>query len=137
MNNITEDLHCSNGPVASLPGSKHKFPAGTTCDDHPDRLAVARVQGETDSFGCEYHCLCQECYDEVVKYADSDESKSGTCDWCKTHQTTLAFHRDMDEGQGGPVYRVCSGCRTKESEALYEEINRTGSTVFDDFDDVF
>lgn len=35
------------------------------CDDHPDVPAVARVQGETDSFGCEMHDLCQACLDEL------------------------------------------------------------------------
>ena len=41
------------GPISSLPGSGHSVPDGAMCDEHPDRPAVARVQGETDSFGCE------------------------------------------------------------------------------------
>jgi hypothetical protein len=39
------------GPISSLPGSTHAAPTAGMCDDHPDRPAVARVQGETDSFG--------------------------------------------------------------------------------------
>ncbi len=36
------------GPISSLPGAYHSLPKGTMCDEHPDRPAVARVQGETD-----------------------------------------------------------------------------------------
>lgn len=36
------------------------------CDDHPDRPATHRVQGETDSFGCEYIDWCQECHDKYL-----------------------------------------------------------------------
>lgn len=49
------------GPISTLPGHRHKLPSGATCDDHPDRPAVARIQGETDSFK-----------------AKSDESPAGT-----------------------------------------------------------
>ena len=45
------------GPISTLPGARHALPAGTMCDEHPDRPAVARVQGETDSFGCELNDL--------------------------------------------------------------------------------
>jgi hypothetical protein len=41
------------GPISTLPGHSHQVPDGTVCDDHPDRPAVARIQGETDSFGAE------------------------------------------------------------------------------------
>lgn len=41
------------GPTSYLPGHHCKLPPGTMCDEHPDRLAIARVQGETDSFGSE------------------------------------------------------------------------------------
>lgn len=55
------------GPVSTLPGAGHALPAGTMCDDHPDRPAVARIQGETDSFGSELWDLCEECRDEMQK----------------------------------------------------------------------
>ncbi|MGY7975507.1 hypothetical protein L1Q33_25460, partial [Klebsiella pneumoniae] len=57
----------SNGPVSTLRGHFCSLPTDSKCDEHPDRLAVRRVQGETDSFGCEYHDMCQECLDEYVK----------------------------------------------------------------------
>jgi hypothetical protein len=59
---------CSSSRVFSRSGSLHRVPSGMTCDDHPERLAVKRVQGETDSFGCEYIDWCQECYDNYVVY---------------------------------------------------------------------
>jgi hypothetical protein len=47
------------GPISTLPGSSHHdVPDGMMCDDHPDRPAVTRLQGETDSFGSEMHDLC-------------------------------------------------------------------------------
>ncbi|TKI01529.1 hypothetical protein FCN80_26365, partial [Martelella alba] len=54
----------SNGPVSTLPGQFSGVPAGVKCDEHHDRDAVKRVQGETDSFGCEYYDMCQECLDK-------------------------------------------------------------------------
>ena len=49
------------GPISTLPGCERAVDPGTMCDEHPDRPAVARVQGETDSFGSEQHDLCAEC----------------------------------------------------------------------------
>jgi hypothetical protein len=48
------------GPISTLPGAVHRVPEGATCDEHPDRPAVLRVQGETDSFGSETIDYCQE-----------------------------------------------------------------------------
>ncbi len=113
----------SNGSVATLPNSSHAFPAGTMCDMHPDRFAVARIQGETDSFGCEYNDMCQTCLDEHHAYVKSPEATTGVCEWCKKLKTTLRNRRDYEEGMAGPVYRVCSECVTKENESLSEELN--------------
>jgi hypothetical protein len=38
------------------------------CDQHPDRLAVVRLQGETDSFGAELNDMCTECRDAYREY---------------------------------------------------------------------
>lgn len=71
----------SSGRVMTRTGSHHKVPAGATCDDHPDRPAVHRVQGETDSFGCEYIDWCQECYDKYQQYlCDNPVSQRPTHD---------------------------------------------------------
>jgi hypothetical protein len=109
----------SKGPVSTLPGHKMGLPPGTICDTHPDRLAVARVQGETDSFGCEYNDLCKECL--AYEREMLAQTKHGKCDWCKSIVTTLRPRRDYDEGMSGPVYMVCEGCVIAENKRLAEE----------------
>lgn len=112
------------GPISSLPGSGHALPEGTKCDNHPDRPAVARIQGETDSFGCEMNDLCQECLDADRAYERSEEARTGRCDWCKKPSTDLRWKRDHEEGLHGPVYHVCGACAKaydaeKEDELAY------------------
>lgn len=109
------------GPISSLPGSSHALPDGAMCDRHQDRPAVARIQGETDSFGCEMTDCCQECVDEIRAYARSTEARSGQCEWCKEQATDLRDRRDFDEGMRGPVYRVCRACVKQHNERLKEE----------------
>jgi hypothetical protein len=99
------------GPISTLPGTMHELPDGAMCDEHPDRHAVARIQGETDSFGCEMIDCCQDCLDEIRAYNHSSDARTGKCDWCKSDATDLSDHRDYDEGLYGPVYRVCGACR--------------------------
>ncbi|MER9471020.1 hypothetical protein [Mesorhizobium sp. M0520] len=115
------------GPISTLPGSGHDFPDGTPCDEHPDRQAVARIQGETDSFGSEMNDMCQECLDayrEEMKNADW----SGVCDWCKDHKPRLRPRRDYEEGMAGRVYDVCDDCIKRENDELEKEIG----TYWDD-----
>ncbi len=115
----------SRGPVASLPGAVDRSESalsGSMCDNHDDRKAVIRVQGETDSFGCEYHHLCQECHD--AWNAEVDPLETGDCDWCKNPSTGLRPTRDTDEGMAGPVYYVCQPCRKKQSDRDYAEYAR-------------
>ncbi|TJW14340.1 MAG: hypothetical protein E5W82_10200 [Mesorhizobium sp.] len=124
------------GPISSLPGSGHALPEGTPCDDHPDRPAVARIQGETDSFGSEMNDMCQECLDahrEEMKNRD----RSGTCEWCKDHKPYLSQTRDYDEGMSGRVYDVCTECIRKRDDAAREELNQYADERDDygDYDD--
>lgn len=123
------------GPISTLPGSRHTFPYGTMCDEHPDRPAVARIQGETDSFGCEMNDCCQECVDEIRSYAA--EARCGQCDWCKHEATDLRDARDYEEGMCGPVYRVCGECIRQRNEAAREELDRYYDARFDEWDDDF
>ena len=58
----------STSRVPTRTGSLHKVPKGAMCDDHTDRPATRRVQGETDSFGCEYIDMCDECHDKLMTY---------------------------------------------------------------------
>lgn len=107
------------GPISTLPGSSHSVPKGTMCDAHPERPAIARIQGETDSFGSEMHDCCEEC----VKEIRSTPRRVGVCDWCKAKNVETRPHRDFEEGLYGPVYDVCAECRRKEIEALEAELD--------------
>ena len=109
-----------SGPVSTLPGHCSAPPEGAACDDHPDRLATKRIQGETDSFGAEYHDLCDECAQAI---AASDSGTEGRCDWCKTHAANRRPIRDIDEGQCGPVYYVCQPCRDRYTVSLGAELD--------------
>ena len=112
----------SNGPVSTLPGHSEPLPHGATCDVHPERLAATRVQGETDSFGCEYNDLCKECLDELRAHAR--EAKRGVCDWCGALATDLRDRRDYDEGMSGRVYSVCGECVQRQNREIEEELSR-------------
>lgn len=129
------ELHVSNGSVSSMPGSSHALPKGAMCDCHPKVPAVARIQGETDSFGCEYNLMCQACLDEhriAVREAFNAESR---CDYCKTMQRHCSSMRDYDEGMGGPVYNVCPACRKRVNDRIAEELERYDGEF--DFDDAY
>lgn len=127
------------GPISSLPGTSHSVPKGMECDYHPGVPAVARIQGETDSFGCEMEDICQQCLDERRAYRCSDAGKAealaertGVCDWCKEAATDLRNARDYDEGMYGPVYRVCGGCIKRQNDEINEELSRYDGQ-FDDY----
>lgn len=110
------------GPIRTLPGAAHHVPDGEACDHHPDRPAVARIQGETDSFGAELHDLCQECLEADRRAAASPEARTGTCDWCKGEATDLAWRRDYEEGMAARVYRVCGACRKRDDARIAEDL---------------
>lgn len=120
---------CSSGPTRSLPGQAAIAENLVICDDHPDRLAVKRVVGEVDSFGCEYMHMCQQCYDEF-KAHESAADTSGKCDWCKSHKQALTPHRDFEEGSCGRVYDVCGDCIDDERKRIEEE-NRMNDMEMD------
>lgn len=109
------------GPCSTLPGAVHKLPAGARCDTHPERLAVKRIQGETDSFGAELNDMCQECVDEYRAYVA--QARPGVCDWCKKESLDLRPRRDFEEGSYGPVYRVCCSCVEREYQSLQDELD--------------
>lgn len=106
------------GPISTLPGAAHSLPHGAKCDEHPDRKAVVRLQGETDSFGAELLDMCEECRAEYVADMRSDDARSGPCDWCRAEAQDLANTRDYDEGTRGPVYRVCGACRKRQNDSI-------------------
>lgn len=110
------------GPISSLPGSSHALPDGAMCDDHPKRKAVARIQGETDSFGCEMLDVCAECLAEIRKY--KAENRTGMCEWCQREATDLRPARDYDEGMAGRIYEVCGACIKRRNDEAREEMSR-------------
>lgn len=124
--------HVSHGPVSSLPGRTFAPDAGMTCDTegHEDLPAVKRVQGETDSFGCEYIDMCQECYDKHLAYVPEDQ----TCDRCHTFGQ-CSPRRDPDEGMSGPVYYLCQACRRRDAQRDQEEYESYESAFVDYIDD--
>jgi hypothetical protein len=123
----------SQGPVSTLPGHTQQVEPQVMCDQHNDRPAVRRVQGETDSFGCEYHDLCQECIDEMRAAIEAD--RVGVCDWCLKDAKDLRDRRDIDEGMCGRVYRVCGECVNVENARLAAEMNESGYYDRWDFED--
>ncbi len=110
------------GPISSLPGSGHDVPTGMMCDEHSNRPATHRVQGETDSMGCEMHDMCDECFAEYRAEIKTEDT-SGKCDWCKNHAPALRSRRDYEEGSCGPVYLVCNPCIAAENKRLEEELS--------------
>lgn len=123
------------GPISTLPGRGYDFPIGTRCDDHPDRPAVARIQGETDSFGCEMIDMCQECLAEHRAYVRSPEATTGRCDWCKAEVSDFRRTRDYEEGMYGPVYEVCGACRKRRDDATNAYLDSFGDGGWDEPDD--
>lgn len=96
------------GPTNNLPGTLLHFPPGTVCDNHPERLAYRRVQGETDSFGFEAADLCQSCFEEYEALVA--EPIVGTCEICHTADVELHDQRDPAEGPAGRIYQMCMVC---------------------------
>lgn len=128
------------GPISTLPGTSRDPPDGQMCDNHPDQPAIARIQGETDSFGCEMEDLCQQCLDEQRAYRCSEagqaeelEWRTGACEWCKNHVTDLRDARDYEEGMNGRVYRVCGACIKRVNDEAEAELRAYGD--YDDYDD--
>lgn len=91
-----------------LPGSTLKLndTSNELCDDCEEpNAAEFRVQGETDSFGCEYLFLCSRHYDEFKIEVDENPI---ACELCTQPATP---QRDLDEGLNGPVHYRCQDHR--------------------------
>lgn len=123
---MANETYVSRGPVSTLPGQGKPLEDGSMCDEH-DRPAVKKIQGETDSFGCEFFYMCQECYDAYQNEGDPVYD----CDHCHKERQCTPI-RDIDEGMSGPVYYVCSECRSKHNKRLQEECDRYADDDDDD-----
>jgi len=104
MSNVT-------GPTSNLPGALRAPPAGTPCDQHPDRIAMHRVTGEVDSFGSEENDMCQECYIEYLASVTQSKKELVECDICHNDGLDRSPARDPEEGTMGPIYIACPECR--------------------------
>lgn len=108
----------SFGPVSTLPG--HSGSGKGDCDDHPGVPAAHRIQGETDSFGAEYHDLCADCAAKMRAEIAAEREIERRCDWCGNMAKTRP-RRDFEEGLAGRVYDVCGDCVRRENDRLREE----------------
>jgi len=101
-------------------------------EGHHERPAVRRLCVEADSFGAEFHNMCQECWDEHLQNKEdikNDPEQWETCK-CGNREPSLISYRDMDEGMHGPVYEHCSKCHEKMNARIAEE-----EAYYDDHDD--
>jgi hypothetical protein len=113
------------GPIATLPGASHGVPEGAMCDEHPDRPAVTRIQGPTDSFGSEMYDCCAEC--AAAFRAELRDPNIGNCEWCNAVDVPRRAQRDYDEGMSGRVYEVCDSCRSRYQRQLEREDREYGA----------
>lgn len=104
--------------MAGLPGDIRSIGPGTPCDRHASTDAVARLQGETDSMGCEYHYLCKVCLDE---HRDK-KPEALPCERCGG-EDILTPVREIDEGMSGPVYHICTQCLKAKRERDAKELD--------------
>ena len=107
--------------MSGLPGRilSERIFEGTICEEEGcGSLATKAIQGETDSMGHETMFLCDGCHEEL-----KDSTSNGTCEWCNTANVELQAARDMDEGNHGPVYEICSSCSSKQNQRIAEEMD--------------
>lgn len=117
-----------------MPGSLHRVPPGRRCDSHPERLAVMRIQGETDSMGAELHDCCAEC--GVAMQSAIHAPQGGVCDLCHQPQLELRPYRDPEEGAAGRLYDACGSCRSTAHAYHHErDSDSSGSDAWDALQD--
>jgi len=131
---MANEMHCT-GPVSTLPGTRRTPEPGAVCDDHEDRPAVAKIQGDTDSFGAEWFYVCQECLDAFLEEmrGEKPEAEKSACDWC-SRIDHLSPIRNSGEGMCGPVYYVCKACSSAQAKRDQEEYNELFPCQPDDDD---
>ena len=93
----------------NLPGYTRKLTTPSTCE-RCGAEASFRMQGETDSFGCEYLDLCESCLNKT-----REEMHSQPCECCGSTEKVRPW-RDPEEGLCGPVYELCQSCRQRRDQ---------------------
>lgn len=97
----------SDGPVSTYRGDLFLAGRNIMCDKHNKKIALAAIQGETDSMGCEYIFACQECVDEYLKNHNNEQEMY--CEQCGLLKKTKP-RRDPEEGSSGRLYNICNEC---------------------------
>ena len=106
------------GPNSYLPGQVLKVPKGMMCDNHPEKPAVLRVVGETDSFGSELCDLCEECKQAHYKYIEEQKDLEKFCEICHGMKKDVKPRRDPEEGSCGRLYDMCPDCYRRMTDAF-------------------
>lgn len=88
--------------------------------------------GEVDSFGVEWHYLCNECVAEEKRLAEEQGPCLSTCEKCG-NQAEIKPYRDPDEGMSGPIYWACRPCIDKYMEYYKDDVSPP--VYMDDHDD--
>lgn len=137
--------YVSNGPVSTMPGHRWELVEndgtfGCETDGCESVRASWKIQGETDSFGCEYFFLCQQCEENRQKELQEENENRFTavsyCEWHRGPGTNVRPTRDIDgEGYSGPLYDVCGACRQKENERIAQELQDEFPEDDDDYED--
>lgn len=107
------------------------------CEDCTEETpATWKVAGETDSFGTEWICLCDEHHTQFKEGVE--EHGYGPCDICGSEEDTYRT-RDPEEGSHGPVYVRCQNHRMERLEDIvyFNNICRIGDHDFEDDDDIY
>lgn len=94
--------------------------------------ADIRVQGETDSFGAEYHDLCHACHKASREAELAFKAEYDRCDTCGEQAITSPY-RCADEGMCGPVYNDCDKCAKERRKREFEEYKRNADMGYDDW----
>jgi len=119
LNKAFSGVHSEKFKILAALGEDHQCP----------NPATVRIQGETDSFGCEYIHYCEECdeLDEILSEISEEITgeEDSHCEWCRktVKRKELSFTRDIDEGSSGPVYEVCGECRSKQNDYINDELD--------------
>jgi hypothetical protein len=127
----------SNGRIDGLPGRSRRemIDDADMCSKHPKRKSVFCIQGETDSFGAEFVHMCLRCKGRHLAWKrENPDGPLGMCESCHAMDVPVLPWRDPEEGQAGPVYYQCAGCRTARHAREREYIEQDMRDHPEDYD---
>lgn len=80
--------------------------------------ATYSICTEADSMGAEYEYYCDEHIEELRQ---NHEDTVGQCEWCHTDGVVIRPFQDPEEGPSGPVYWICSSCKSEQLAASRDD----------------